>query len=168
MTEPLQAGPLLAKIREGFVKSINLCRQGEAASNAVLEDLTGISPNGKRSESNIITLGPQKPKAPLNQAQRDVHIIQTQAVILQSIRLLMADRCVTIDKQEHGTSGKVGDERGSQSPEDAYHEPSCTVYLKAGMACDCKATSQGSQQHGSSVSTRTAVNPSSGKGSDQT
>ena len=117
MTEPHQTGPTPALIRQGLVKSIDACMKGEARSKAILDDLAGISPNGKGTENNIITLGTQRPKNPINQAQKDAHNIQMQAVMLQCLRLLMVERCTAIDRQEHGTSGKVGDERGSQSPE---------------------------------------------------
>ncbi len=51
MTEPHQTGPTPALIRQGLVKSIDACMKGEARSKAILDDLAGISPNGKGTEN---------------------------------------------------------------------------------------------------------------------
>ena len=163
MTEPQEVPT--STILNGLHRHIVACAEAESSLKGMVGDM--VSAGNGRGQPNPGLIIPGRPTTPPNgpnERQISATSLQAEALLLQGQRLLALAVGTLLDKQEHGTSGKVGDERGSQSPEAAQHRPLCATH-DGWKTCDCRgATSQGSQQHGSSVSTRTAVNPSPGKG----
>ncbi len=116
MTEP-QEVPTSA-ILEGLHKHIVACAKAESSLKGMVGDMVGAG-NGKGQPNPGLIL-PGRPTTPPNgpnERQISATLIQAESLLLQGQRLIALAVGTLLDKQEHGTAGKVGDERGSQSPE---------------------------------------------------
>ncbi len=121
MNEPQEVPT--STILTGLHKHIVACSKAESSLKGMVGEMVGAG-NG-RGQPNPGLIIPGRPTTPPNgpnDRQISATSLQAEALLLQGQRLLALAVGTLLDKQEHGTSGKVGDERGSQSPE-AEHGP---------------------------------------------